>query len=509
MSDITKEVTESLSPALRRLVALLDRNVTSNTYGCFDRAHWQSSGTIGAQPISQQALWPLAMAFAGTPPGNALTGHPLCLDWIRAGFMFWVRQQKPDGSFSHDIMTTAQGGLAMAAAWGHCSARLAVREREDILKALAGAADWLHAQDASSIGSSLILASSAASLVSIARATGDETFKNHAILFLDHALRRQSPEGWYEEPDGPAPQRLAETISLLARVWQTGRDIRLHDSLRRACDFFEESAEPEQHAPCSSAGFFLLAQTVPSAARLAKNQDFPADAVTDADFISLLVDTCMADSAALPSALSPQPERADEKLWRDAGLLIWRTSHYHVFLDFSRGGVLRLWRNGRLVFADNGYVVSGTDGRHAFSAAYKRHAAWQRQDDAFVIETSFTLQQQASGKAGWIWLKQGLALALGRFWPRVMNLINNMIRLYDSRMTPGINLGRRIRFHPDGIEIEDTLTPVGPTKTRSLQRILVPCDRFITSSAAENLTAEIGNLNHGQTVTIKRSWKNQ
>ena len=506
----------AILPRLSQVVALQDRNPASDTYGAF--AH-------GADGV-----FTLSWLYVRDMSDNPFYNQPLCLEWIRAGFAHWSNIRTK----SRDLPALAADCFYLCEAWSLIHTQLGVRHKENILGALAQAGERLiKDQETAETIQSQRLALATAALHHISKVTGDDRYKNHAVIFLDRIYRYQSPEGWYDEQGGADPALLTQSLFYLGRIWQDTSDLRLLASLRRALDFTEATLNPDKtlggdysgdgRAVSFPAAFEILSGAIASAARLAPAVTGAAltdiAASPERTLVLLLNNLLFAIDARTAPPSSEAPPQPDETLWRDAGWLCRRTSRYHALLGLSRGATLQVWKNEKLVFADCGYWIKD-DRKKTFSTLFfQRQIPWQRKDDSYTLEAPFAPIRKKTTNPYLIWLEQGFNLTLGRCPFITATLCAALAQIPALKAKPlPLTLARKASFYPDRIEIEDKIIPQGPLALVDLahgHRFSTdagPLPAFMTDELAlegrDNPDSSLAQqLNKGQTVILKRTWK--
>ena len=78
-----------------KLLTLQDRNRHSPTYGCFDRNYWHYKVIDFPSGMSQEFVWPLALACTLDLPNNSYFGSEAVREYVRAGILFAARSAHP------------------------------------------------------------------------------------------------------------------------------------------------------------------------------------------------------------------------------------------------------------------------------------------------------------------------------------------------------------------------------------------------------------------------------
>src|SRR4051794_36001228 len=95
-----------------KILTLQDRNAHSPTYGCFDRNFWHYKIIDFPSGMSQEFVWPLALALTSDLPGNPYFGQEVLGDWAKAGILYAARSAHSDGSCDDYFPFEKAGGAA-------------------------------------------------------------------------------------------------------------------------------------------------------------------------------------------------------------------------------------------------------------------------------------------------------------------------------------------------------------------------------------------------------------
>ncbi len=98
---------------LPRILGLMDRQPSSDTYGCVDRPFWHYKTTDFSNARMQEACLVLTMAFLIDDLHNRFYQREEMKEWALAAIKFWVKKRHGDGStdesypFEHHFCSTA------------------------------------------------------------------------------------------------------------------------------------------------------------------------------------------------------------------------------------------------------------------------------------------------------------------------------------------------------------------------------------------------------------------
>jgi hypothetical protein len=127
-----------------KILTLQDRNAHSATYGCFDRNFWHYKIIDFPSGMSQEFVWPLALAYVLPIEGNPYHQQPAIKEWIEAGILYAARSAHPDGSCD-DYFPFEKAAGAAAFTLLACleSYALLGLENQEMRDFFAKRADWL------------------------------------------------------------------------------------------------------------------------------------------------------------------------------------------------------------------------------------------------------------------------------------------------------------------------------------------------------------------------------
>ncbi len=206
-----------------KILTQLDRNPHSPTYGCFDRGYWHYKVLDFPCGMSQEFVWPLALAYSLDIPGNPYHRREILREWSIAALRYTARSAHADGS-ADDYYPFEKASGASAFSFLACVESCAVlRPKDPRLPAffrLRG--DWLAAREESGRLSN----HEALIILGLARAgrlleTG--RWEKARKRRLARLLEWQNAEGWFDEYGGCDPGYLTLTISCLAALLEIDR----------------------------------------------------------------------------------------------------------------------------------------------------------------------------------------------------------------------------------------------------------------------------------------------
>jgi hypothetical protein len=495
----------SLRERCRHLLTLADRRPYAPSYGCFDRSWWQYKIKDFPSGMSQESLYPLALALQlELFPQLSAAARTQLQELIAAAAAFSLEGQHVNGSvddyfpFEQAAGATAFSLFAMLEAQRLGQLELPVH----LLPRLARRLHWLagHRESGRLANHealiSLCLARGAALL-------GDERLLAAARERCERLLSWRTAEGWFEEYGGFDVGYETLTFACLrelAELLPDGRQ-RLEPLLAGHARLILMAAEPDgclggelyARGTWNFFGHGLLAHAVaapgPELAVLlrllaARWCDYPTavrdDYViqhhlwSDLRCLPLLraLAAAPADAAAAADAraadLAPAGVVRIERQLPAAGHLWVRHGPHCTHVSLRLGGAFRLYRHDRFVVQDSQQAVR-LEPRRRWPLPGRRPGATylatsQAEGVRWLWEDPATLRIEGP-LAAWrpqpmtpfkLVLLRLLMLSLGRFWADGIRALMQRL-LIGARPEPGRRFLRRLRFAADGLTVEDRL----------------------------------------------------
>lgn len=380
-----------------RLLAAVDRHPLHATYGCFDRQFWHYRTADFPSEMYQEAVLPLALAFARPLPGNRWHNQTRVRELAVAGIHFAARSCHRDGSCDDYYPYERALGAAVfsLAACAKAYQTLALNDaaaRQFFIRR----GRWLATHgETGQLANHQALA--ALGLWRVHQITGDARFARAAREKLDLLLSWQSTEGWFREYGGADPGYHTVTLSCLAELRRETADPALDQPLRRALDFARHFLHPDDSYAgdygsrgsyhCYPHGFELLAGEQVAAADLADGCLRSLARGTEARFdddrlvahrTANLFESYFDWSGHRPPADRVVRTPAREPLWlAEARLLVHRSAASCTIVSAARGGVLKTFDASQTMATDTGLVVEFDNGAVAATQWHdpSRHAA--------------------------------------------------------------------------------------------------------------------------------------
>ena len=249
-------LSEGLAVA-ERVLGLGDREVSSPTYGCFDRYYWHYKALDFPNARAQEIGCYLALLHSHPFAGNRYAGVSAIRRWAEAAVSFWYGIQNRDGSFNEwwpqerSFCATSFSTLAAA----ETVRLLGLPPDDDVFQR---AAKWLYCHSNADVSNQM--AASALALQCVAEVSGDELLTQRAEERALEVVERQHSEGFFPEYGGADVGYHSLTISVLTTYSRRTRSEPVLAALRRAVAFLDRHLRDDasfDYRSCSRRTQFL------------------------------------------------------------------------------------------------------------------------------------------------------------------------------------------------------------------------------------------------------------
>lgn len=416
---------DHVNNALPRLLALMDMDGTSKSYGVGDRFHWAwglidfGNGTFQGMAHGMARLW-----HAGLWP--YATGRDSFLRRIDALFQGAVRLTRPDGSleeaFPHEgsFCVTALVAFDLLCTIDLLKSEVSTERINCWKAAVRPMIEYLCVADETHALISNHLATAVAALTRWHGLTDDLTSERRAFELLARILRHQSDEGWLHEYEGADPGYQSLCTYYLADVHNLRPDWALSEPLARSVRFLWCFAHPDGSfgglygSRCTRfyypAGIEALANAVPEAAALADhmarsiaaNTVVTLAAMDEPNLVPMFNAYCWA--AQLTNArnraeslpILPAIQGVEFRMtFPQAGLWIDAGPNHYTIVNSHKGGVVMHFVHGRQAMVDAGVVVRNPSGRYGSTQAIFANNRVTLKGDTLTVEAPISRMPKA------------------------------------------------------------------------------------------------------------------
>ncbi|MDI9636412.1 hypothetical protein QM565_11690 [Geitlerinema splendidum] len=457
-----------------KILTLLDRNLHSPTYGCFDRNFWHYKIIDFPSGMSQEFVLPLALAYNTNLPHNPYYQQPAIRDWVEAGILYAAKSAHKDGSCDDYFpFERASGAAAFSLLACIDSYQLLDLKNQILLKFFEKRANWLssHHESGQLTNHQALIA---LCLDLLSELLNTSQWDRAKMLRIERVLAWQNPEGWFQEYEGCDPGYHTLTISCLARLYQRNSDPRLKDALIKAVELAQYFIHPDgsyggEYASRNTYNFFphgfeLVGRWFPEALQI--NDRFLQG-------ITQSLNPCYADDHIIGHhtwnyllawrdfvperpALSP---RKPERMWlENAKLLIDRRENTELYIALNKGGVFKLFCDNKLILSDTQFSLQVRDRgklKNAVGHLVDNYAI-EIEPDRILIQGNLGWAKQKQMNPQNLLILRVVMLTLGRFFP---NLIRKLLQkmLITGKQTAPFKFLRQVQWENGQWRVTDEL----------------------------------------------------
>ncbi|MBD2041739.1 hypothetical protein [Microcoleus sp. FACHB-672] len=526
-----------------KILTLLDRNRHSPTYGCFDRNFWHYKIIDFPSGMSQEFVWPLALAYDTNVPNNPFYQQPVIRDFVEAGILYAARSAHADGSCDDYFPYERAGGAAAFSLLACIESYLLMGLYSDeAVRFFEKRADWLanHNESGQLTNHQALIV---LCLELLSQLLKTSKWKRAKAIRLERVLDWQSKEGWFQEYEGCDPGYHTLTIFCLAKIYQLKPDVRLKEAITKAVELAGHFMHPDgsyggEYASRNTYNFFphgfeLAGRWLPDALRI---NDYFLQGL-DAGLAASHSDDHIIGHHTWNYLLAWRdfvPERPtpilppSTRIWLpEAQLLIDRTFEDDItrtdkvsrvstelYLAVNKGGVFKLFRDRKLVASDTQFSLLVREGNSVKNAVGHLIGPYQVQIDKEEISIQGQLgwaKQQQMTPAKLILLRV-VMLGFGRFFP---NLIRKLLQkmLITGKQDAPFRFTRRLRWEncrwvvTDELQADSWQKVVGAGIGCDQTSIYVVMSRTFQLGQLQpwlDLTDEVKKLAPGEPLKVER-----
>jgi len=513
-----------------KILTLLDRNVHSPTYGCFDRNFWHYKIIDFPSGMAQEFVWPLALAYNTDVPFNPFYQKAVIKDWVEAGILFAARTAHRDGSCD-DYFPFERAAGAAAFSLLACveSYTLLGLNDEALLGFFEKRADWLaHHHESGRLANHQALIVLCLELLSSLLITKKwDQFKTDR---LKQVLSWQSPEGWFQEYEGCDPGYHTLTLSLLARVYALRPGQELKEALTRAVRLAAHFVHPDgsfggEYTSRNTYNFFphgfeLTGVWLPEA--LSINDRFLgglanglAPCYSDDHIIGHHTWNYLLAWRDFIGERPPLPPRPHGRVWlKEAQILIDRRQDTELYLATNKGGVFKLFREDRLVASDTHFSLQVSVDGQIKNAVGHLVDDYQIEvgEDEIIIRGSLGWAKQTQMTTPKLLVLRLVMYTVGRFFPNLIRKLLQRVLITGKKDAP-FTFERCLKWADGGWKVYDEIC------AQSWQQVMtagIGCDQtsiYVVMSRTYqqgqlqpwlDLTGKVRELSSGESLKVER-----
>ena len=391
---------EEIKSNLPRLLALFDRDSTSQSHGMGDRYFWAwglidfGNGTFqgaahGMARLWTSGLWPY--------PTSSVAFLARISAMIQASSRLIRRDGSLEEAFPHEgsYCVTALVAFDLLCTMDLLDAEITSDQRANWNACIRPMIGYLTKADETHALISNHLATAVAALTRWHRQTDDNDAEEKAKQLMDRILSNQSQEGWFCEYGGADPGYQSLCTYYLADVHRTRPDWNLFKPLLRSIRFLQHFAHPDGSfgglygSRCTRfyypAGVIALSDAIPEANSLssfmevsiAEKRTVTLSAIDEPNLIPMFNAYAWAaaqydQKQVINSKCIPATSTTSFRRWfPEAGLLIDRGTTHYSLVSTHKGGVVYHFIHGKpTALIDAGIVIRNSRGQFGSTQGY-------------------------------------------------------------------------------------------------------------------------------------------
>ncbi len=369
-----------------RLLGLLNRNISSESYGCFDRDFWHYNTVDIACARKQEAVLTLTLLYLIKHESNKYYHSSELLNYIQAAMKFWTSIQNKNGSFNewypneHSFVVTSFSSYAVSESMLLLKDELHQNDTASITSAIARAGDWLIKRNETRVMNQQTGA--AIALLNLYLLTNDIKYLDSSKDKISLLSQRQSNEGWFVEYGGPDIGYLSLAIDYLGKYYQKTHNEEVKKIINQAVSFLKNFIQPNMIAGgeySSRNTEYLIPHGFEIFSGLNEDALFAASVVRKSllrteSFPNLFDDRYLTyvGYTWLQAFLDANPgldERVDNQIdehfkipfrkhFEESGLLIINDEHKHLIVNMKKGCSFRMFdKKSERTYSDSGILV--------------------------------------------------------------------------------------------------------------------------------------------------------
>ena len=533
INEVTRDIFARIAlDQIPKILTLLDRNPHSPTYGCFDRSFWQYKVLDFPSGMSQEFVYPLALAYYTDIDNNPFYHQSVIIDWVEAGILYAAKSSHPDGSCD-DYFPYERAGGAAAFSLLACieSYTLMGLNNPEILRFFVKRADWLaHHQESGRLTNHQALIVLCLELLS--RLLQDNRWDKSKQERLEQVLSWQNPEGWFQEYEGCDPGYHTLTISCLARVYELNPSNPLKDAIAKAVILASQFVHPDgsyggEYTSRNTYNFFphgfeLVGKWMPEALNI--NDRFLQG-------LAKGLAPCYADDRIIGhhtwnylltwrDYIGDRPEIKPHPPGRfyleEGGILIDRRGTTELYLALNKGGVFKLFKEGKLIASDTQFSLQVQEGNKIKNAVGHLVSNYKTivEENEIIIKGSLGWAKQKQMNPLNLMILRIVMLSVGRFFPNLIRKILQKVLITGKKSAP-FRFQRQLQWQDGYWQVIDELSAPNWDKVISggigvdQTSIYVVMSRTFQKGQLQpwlDLTDKIKQLSSGQVLEVRRDF---
>jgi len=474
-----------------RILALVDRNLLSPTYGCFDKSYWHYRTIDFPSGMYQECVLPLALVYKYNFPGGDVYYHnERVKELVAAGINYADKSSHKDGSTDDYYPYERALGAACfpLLACTESSILLDIKEKY-MLDFYFRRGRWLIKHDESGKLTNH-QALCALCLYNIYLLTGEKEFLAGAKKRIELVLSWQSDEGWFQEYEGADPGYQTFTVDFLAKYYKKSGDQIVLEPLRKAIEFSSYFVHPDgsyggEYGSRNTFNFYpdgfeIMGAMYPLATQVADSflygiengkRAYIEDERIFFHSVGNYLQAYLDYSEVRHRSLF---ERGDfVKHFQKAGIYVRKEKSRVVVISIAKGGVIKAFSYGKHLYSDNGLIAKLKNGRLIVTHHVDEYEAEIKENSVEVSGNFGLVKLRLATPFKLVLFRMGL-LTLGRFSSNLVRILLQKMLITGKKSAP-VQFKRTFLFE-DGIKIIDEIKYLTKRRDFEIEKLYAGVD---------------------------------
>lgn len=243
-----------------RILGFGNRNITSQTYGSFDRYYWHYKLKDLNNARFQEVALLLALLYKNEFQRNIYAKNSSILEWTKAVILFWDKIKNSDGSLNEIYPMERSFCATVMSTYAISEAILILDIKLPIDLEKVG--HWISKNSKFSLSNQM--AASALALINIFRLTSEKCYQKAAEDKIKNLLKVQDSAGYFPEYDGYDIGYQSLTLGFLSRYYKKFPNQQLSQAIYKGIEFLESKINDDgnyDNSGCSRNTKFIYPYT--------------------------------------------------------------------------------------------------------------------------------------------------------------------------------------------------------------------------------------------------------
>lgn len=472
----TNTYTDFVLKNIPRVLTQIDRDEHSTTYGSCDRNHWHLKIRDFSSAILQQSGLSLAILHKTNFPGNIYFQNENIKQWAQATVYYWAKIQLNDGSYNEYY--PYEHGFPPTAFSLYSSCEIYKRlkmEDEFLLSKFAKTAGYLKKHcETKAMNQEMASITAIYSYYTIVK---EERLLDSINVKLKTFLDTQTEEGWFPEYGGADLGYLSVTLDMLAEYYDMSGDERVCASIMRIISFMKFFVHPDATVGgeygsrnttyCLPNGLEVAAQMGNDDAMAIKLKLFSnttkynyfMDSIDDRYLTHYVVHSFLRalekekNSKNILATTKLPCEYEQKTYFKEAGLISFNNNNYFAIVSLKKGGILKIFRQGKEIFLDCGYRINYGKGAVATTNWLDDGYIYKFNDGGYMISGIMNKVKLRTNTPPRLIMLRIIAFIFGN---KIINMLKKLI-IFNNKHCD-IKYTRKITFNDTSVDVYDEIS---------------------------------------------------